>query len=102
MHGDKNKENFQKKLAQQIHYGLNSLFTVRHHEIATSWQIDECHERGIRFDVTDKCAIYLLIEITWLSGHNIDAKWRNGKFWFKHAIDRIFADFAFGHAQNVR
>ena len=30
-------------------------------------QIDKCHEREIWFVVTDKCAIYLLIEITWLS-----------------------------------
>ena len=53
--------------------------------------------------VTDNYAIYLLTEITRMSWHNIDAKNEaNGKLCFKHAIDRIFADFAFGHAENVR
>ena len=56
-----------KKLTQQIHYLLNSWFVVRQHKIATPGQIDECHERGICFVVTDKCAIYLLIETIWLS-----------------------------------
>ena len=55
------------KLTQQIHYLLNSSFIVRQHEIATPGQIDECHERGIWFVVTDKYEIYLLIEITRLS-----------------------------------
>ena len=51
-----------KKLTQQIHYLLNSSFIVRQHEIATPGQIDECRERGIWFVVSDKYAIYLLIE----------------------------------------
>jgi len=64
-------QNFQKTNS------TNSLFTKFiarqvEHEIATPGQIDECHERGIWFVVTDKYAIYLLILTTWLSD-NIDA-----------------------------
>ena len=44
---------------QQIDYSLNSSFIDA--------QIDECNQRGIWFVVTFKCAIYRLIEITWLS-----------------------------------
>ena len=69
MHGDKYTQNF-----QQFHYLLIKFFVRQvEHEIATYEQIDECHEREIWFVVTDKCAIYLLIEITWRSRHNIDA-----------------------------
>ena len=51
-----------KKLTPQVHYLLNSSFIVRQHEIATPGQIDEYRERGIWFVVSDKYAIYLLIE----------------------------------------
>ena len=68
---------------------LSNKFIVRQveHERATPEQIDECHEREIRFVVTDKCAIYLLIYIAWLSWHTIDANEENGKLWFRHAAD---------------
>ena len=41
--------------------------------------LEKSHEQEIWFVVTDKYATYQLIEITWLSWHNIAAKWSKWK-----------------------